>query len=415
MRCLVVGLALLAGAAAAEPPLAAPTPAAESTDLFAALESAPLVVVGTIAGRTALDAQGWRANVVVESTLVGAAAPGAPLVIAWEELAASRPPRFGNGDRVLLALEPLTAGSLWRQRFGDPKALLAARGIAQQGSAFLRAPSLGSTTLLEHYLLMPAEIRDGPAGERLLIALAADAERPLAVSAATRLTTLTGEATLGVEEAQDVLRALARADSDAELAAPLLIWIERRQPVGLAPALDAALAAPTKAPATFVQARGVLGEGLAPERARALLASKSAAHRAATAGVSGPDQAGRLAQLVRSDPAPEVRLAALRRLAQLRGPASLDTVLQAFDDENAEVRNEAALLAAAFGPTVVPRLREVADGWPWPASQTAVVALRSANSPESTAALVHLADEHPDERVRTMAAVALGRGIGHRD
>ena len=262
---------------------------------------------------------------------------------------------------------------------------------------------------------MPADIRGGPAGQRLLISLAGEAERPLAVSAARRLTAHTGETTLGAEEAQAVLRALARSDSDPELAAVLLIWIERRQPRGLEPALDAALAAPTRAPATFVAARGLLGEGLPEGRARALLASPSAPHRAAAAGAAGPAQIGRLAELVRGDPAPEVRLAALQRLARLQGAASLDVLLDAFDDADASVLNAAALQAAAFGPDVVPRLREVADVWPWPASQTAVVALRSANSEEGRAALVHLADEHRDERVRAMAALALGRGIGHKD
>ena len=194
---------------------------------------------------------------------------------------------------------------------------------------------------------------------------------------------LTGEATLTGGEAQVVLRALARAESDAELAVPLLSWIERRQPTGLAPALDAALTHPADAPAIFVVARGLLGDGLPAEREEALLASTSAPQRAAAAGAAGPEQAGRLADLLRNDPAPEVRVAALKRLARLEGPASLDTLLDAFDDEDGAVRKEAAEHAAAFGPEVVPRLRDAATRWPWPASQTAVLALRTANSAES--------------------------------
>jgi hypothetical protein len=412
VRWLIAGLALVAGAAAAEPPPVAP--AAEGTALVEALEAAPLAVVGTIEDRTALDARGWRASVAVESALVGEAPRGTKLVIAWEELATARPPRFGNGDRVLLALEPLEANSLWRQRFGEPRALLAARGIPQRGAAFLRSPSLGSVTLLQHYLQMPADVRSGPAGQRLLVALAGEAERPLAVSAARRLGAVPASAALSPEEAQAVLRALARADADPELAASLLIWIERRQPPGLEPALDAALATGAKTPATFVSARGVLGEGLPADRERALLASPSARHRAAAAASAGPEQLSRLDTLARGDASPEVRVAALQRLARLEGAASLDTLLDAFDDAEASVRNQAAYAAAALGPEVVPRLREVADAWAWPASQSAVVALRTANSAEGRAALVHIADEHPDERVRALAALALGRDIGHK-
>jgi HEAT repeat protein len=411
VRLLMVGLALLGGAAVAAPP--APKPAAEGTALIEALEAAPLGVVGTIEERSALDARGWRATVAVESALVGSAEPGQRVVIAWEELASARPPRFANGDRVLLALEPLVAGSLWRKRFRDPRQLPSVFGVAQRGAAFLRTPAPGSVSILQHYLLLPADLRSGPAGQRHLVALAADAQRPLALSAARRLAALTGGATLGGEDAQLVLRSLARADSDAELATSLLIWVERRQPVGLVLALDAALAAPAGAPATFVRARGLLGEGLPGERERALLASPSAAQRAAAASVASPAAATRLAELLRQDPAPEVRLAALRRLARLEGPAALETLLDAFDDADSAVRTDAALHVAAFGPEAVPRLQEAA-GWPWPASQSAVLGLSHSNNEPSRAALAELAEKHPDQRVRTLAEIALGRSIGHR-
>jgi HEAT repeat protein len=408
VRAILAVLALLTGAAAAEPQ-AAP-PAAESTALIDALESSPLAVAGTIEGRTALDARSWRAALRVESVL-GGEPPQGPVTIAWEELASARPPRFANGDRVLLALEPLQAGSLWRERFGGPKALLAVRGLAQRGTAFLRNPSLGSLSLLHHYLALPADLREGAAGRRHLIALAADGERALAISAARRLARPAGAISLGEAEVQAALRALARADAEPELAAPLLSWVERRQPAGLAPALDAALADPARAPASFVLARGLLGEGLPAEREALLLASPSAGQRAAAARVAGPAQASRLADLLRNDPAPEVRVAALQRLARLEGASSLDALLDAFDDEDAAVRRAAGDQAAAFGPEAVPRLADVAERWPWPAPQTAVEALRLANAPEAHDVLVRLADEHPDRRVRMLAALALGRDI----
>ena len=411
LRLAAIGLALLGGAALAEP--SQPGPAAEGTALIEALEASPLGVAGTIEDPRALDARSWRATVVVESVLTGPVEPGQRVVIAWEELVGSRPPRFVSGQRVLLALEPLAAGSLWRQRFSDAQALSRAEGIAQRGAAFLRDPALGSVSLLEHYLELPADLRSSPAGQRHLVALAAEGQRPLALSAARCLAALTGGEALGDEEATLVLGALARADSDAELATSLLIWIERRQPVGIVPALDAALDRPSL-PAIFVRARGRLGEGLPEARQRTLLASPSAALRAAAAEVAGAAQTARLAELLRRDRVSEVRLAALKRLAQLDGVAALEPLLGAFADADAGVRSAASLQVAGFGPEVVPRLRDVA-GWPWPASESAVAALHLTNGDAARAALASLAEEHPDPRVRTLARVALGRPIGHAD
>ncbi|MGH7288769.1 MAG: hypothetical protein ACREI8_12195, partial [Myxococcota bacterium] len=78
-------------------------------------------------------------------------------------------------------------------------------------------------------------------------------------------------------------------------------------------------------------------------------------------------------------------------------------------------RSEAARLAAGVGPEGVPRIREVALGWPSPAPETAVLALRLSGSPEAAASLRELADTHPDPRIRMLAGVAIGRPLGHAD
>lgn len=414
MRALLAALAAGVGSAVfAEAPPG--VPAAESTELFDALETAPLIVLGTLEGRAALDARSWRARLAVEEVLAGALPTGQRLVIAWEELAASRPPRFADGDRLLLALEPLAAGSLWRSRVPDPRELRLLYSPTQQGTAFVRSPSVGSVLTLRHFLLLPQELRAGPAGQRHLLALTAGAEQALARSAARRLSSEPGPGELTADDAPTALRALARADADTELAALLMIWVERRQPIALVPALDAALAAPGGAPATFVRARGLLGDGLPSEREAALLASASVPHRVAAASVASAAQSERLAKLAGADPAPEVRVAALRRLARLTGRASLETLLDAFDDAEGTVRSEAALHAAAFGAEAVPRLIEVATRWSWPAPEPAVLALRLTGTDEARAGLTQLADDHPDPRVRALAGLAIGRSLGHSD
>jgi hypothetical protein len=413
MRWWLAAVALLAATATGAARPEAP-PTREGTRLVEALETAPLAVVGQVHERAALDRSGWRATLVVESALVGDARPGTSVPITWEELASAPPPRFADGDRVLVALEPLTSGSLWRARFPDVEEYLRVRAVAQRGEAFLRNPSLGGVQQLGHYLRLPRAERSGATGQRHLLALAADAEPALAVSAAARLAQL-GGAELEPGSLELALRALARADSDPALAAELLAWVERAQPAGLAGRLDQALAETPRPPSGWVRARGLLPGSLAGERLAGLLADPSPTQRAAAVSAAGAAQREELAALARSDPAPEVRSAALRRLARLDGAGALETLLAAFSDREASVRNEAARNVSGLGSETVPRLREVALGWPDPAPETAVLALRFSGAADAVTVLSELADAHPDPRIRSLAALAIGRPLGHAD
>src|SRR4030095_7305224 len=48
------------------------------------------------------------------------------------------------------------------------------------------------------------------------------------------------------------------------------------------------------------------------------------------------------------------------------------------------------------------------------AARAAVVALQLTGSPEAAEVLAEIAESHRDESVRTLAAIALGRQIGHK-
>jgi hypothetical protein len=207
--------------------------AREGTRLFEALESARLVVVGEVRETTELDRHGRQALLVVESTLVGEVT-GETLPVVWEELSAQRAPRFAKGDRILLVLESLTGGSLWRERIPDPAAYLRARRVAQRGLAFVRSPSLGSLLQLQHYLALGPADRTGPVGQGRLLALAAEAEPALAVSAAAQLAARADPGGFDGAQAPLALAALARADTEPALESPLLAWVERVQPAGVA-------------------------------------------------------------------------------------------------------------------------------------------------------------------------------------
>jgi HEAT repeat protein len=128
--------------------------------------------------------------------------------------------------------------------------------------------------------------------------------------------------------------------------------------------------------------------------------------------VAGAAERQQLTVLAGNDPAPEVRRAALRRLSELDGARALEPILRAFSDRERAVRHEAAQLAAALGSEAVPRLREVALGWPAPAPETAVASLALSSAPEAQAALRELADAHSDPKVRGLAGLAIGRPLG---
>jgi hypothetical protein len=400
----------------AGPAHAADAPRArEGTRLFEAFEPARLVVVGEVGAPTALDRHGRQALLRVESALIGELPSDGTIPVVWEELSSARTPRFAKGDRVLVVLEPLAAGSLWRERLPDVAAVLRARQVAQRGLAFVRSPSLGSLLQLRHYLALSSADRVGAAGQGRLLALAAEAERALAISAAAQLAVRVDAGAFDAAQAPLALAALARADREPALEAPLLEWVERVEPAGVAAALAAALAGESALPASWVAARARLPGGLGSESNRRLLADPSPARREAAAHAAGLEQQGRLASLARSDPAPEVRKAALARLTTLMGADALDTILAAFGDRDAGLRADAAGLAAGLGAPAVPRLREVALGWPDPAPETAVLALRLSGAAPAAEVLTELADQHPEPRIRALAALAIGRPLGHAD
>ena len=125
-------------------------------------------------------------DVEVEQPLASAWAAGTVLSIAWEELASMRAPRFVADQRVLVCLTPLPGSTLWQKRFPDAKARQKTLAVAHGGDAFLREPRPGSVDELEHFAKLPAGLRAGATGSSRLLALAAQAELPLAEEAVER-------------------------------------------------------------------------------------------------------------------------------------------------------------------------------------------------------------------------------------
>ncbi len=400
-------LALAAALGPAVPVAADPPPAAGGAALVRAAEAGGLVVVGTVRGTRAVDLHGWTATIDVERSVVGPAAPGDSIGVAWEERARSRPPRLPDGGRALVALSALPETTLWLARFPAPPRPLV---VSSGGEAFLRDPDAATADLLEGWAKLGASEREGSAGVGALAALWAGAHPSVAEGALARLAEIPGLA--------DKLH----ADAAARLAAGLSIdtrpIVLRRAALQLAGdrrlgALREAIESltrpghPLEAPA--LDALAHLDAGLVPERVERLLTRPEAALRVVGVRWARGAQLGAAARLVKEDPSPEVRAAAVASLVDQQGFVAFEAASPALFDASADVRAAAAKRIGGLGATAVPALVALVESRGMPEAGAPLAALALAG-PEGRAAAERVATEHPDARVRAAARLALGMG-----
>jgi hypothetical protein len=192
-----------------------------------------------------------------------------------------------------------------------------------------------------------------------------------------------------------------------------LALIAQQRLESLRPALVRLATPDATGPAPVYEALARLDGPVSGSLTEALLArDTSAAHRVVGARHAAASAAGRLATLLRRDPDPEVRAAAVERLVEIGGVAEIDRVLFALDDPDQRVRARAMVAVGDLGAAAVPSLRRVAETGRPEAARTAVGAL-GATGPDGMRVLAELADTHPDESVRQLARIAIGRPVGH--
>jgi hypothetical protein len=399
--------------ALAAPVSAAGTPAAGGVRLLEAMESGAVVVVGRMERVERLDTHSYAAHVTIE-TVLGSPSESVdesgPIRIAWEELSTGRPPRFANGDRVLVCLEPLGSASIWTQRIPDPTTREHTAGIAMNGDAFLRQPGLGAVDVLHHYLSLTPEDRETTTGVGHLVSLAKSARPPLAASAARRLATVEElDSKLTARTAAKLTRALAREDLESDFARLWSPALSEAESPRLERALRDAVRRNLGSPRLF-EALASVG-GLSEADAAVLRSHEDPRYRVVLARTS-PDPAV-LRSLIRGDPAAPVRSAALARLVKLQRTEALEDALAALADADAGVRAVAARRAGDLGNAAVSGLESVAYGTFEPcagsldAPRSAIAGL-SRSGTLGRRALAKIAREHPDESLRLLARIALG-------
>jgi hypothetical protein len=368
------------------------------------------VVAGTVMHPEPVDDHAWKAGLRVDRVLLGPAALGDTLTIAWEELSQGRAVRFTGGERVLVVLEPLPTQSLWRRRFplrdGAGVSVVAARG-----EAFLRAPDAVTLDGLQHYLALAPAARDGDPGTLRLAELVAGAHPAVAHEALTILEQQPARvAVLGAAGAASLLRTAQDVGRDGRLRARALrLAFDQR----LAGSRETARALAESDPvlrADAYRALAALPDGLGPDTVAMLLEDPTPELRIVAVEAGGAHAGrARLVELMRNDASPAVRLAAGRALLAHHGSAGITDAAVLLDDPNAGVRTGIAETIGRIGAPAVAPLHAVVDGPSERAALAAVIGLSHAGE-EGGEALETIEKTHRQESIRAFAGLALGRG-----
>jgi HEAT repeats len=396
-----LGLVLAAAAGGA------PAPAAGGPSFLAAAEGAQHTLLGVVREPTRVDLHGWAATLGVERDLDGRPTTGNETVrIAWEELAPERPPRFGAGDAILVALEPLPLDSIWHERFPHGDAL----AVAGRGAAFLSAPDNRSVDLLATFLQLPREERGETAGVTALAALAAQGMPPLALEAVQGLDAVPGlSAKLGEGARANLVGTLSDADRPVEVRRAVVELAGSRHLLALREPLQALAESGPPLEADAWSSLAALDGELPPETVKRLIASPDPATRAVAARLApGSALTAQLETLAAKDPSAEVRASAVEALLTARGAEALEAGLAALSDPDPGVRGAAVRAVGGLGAAAVPSLRSLAEARTGSGAAAPLAALVLAG-PEGRVVVMELAQSHPDAKTRGLARLLLGQ------
>ena len=312
---------------------------------------------------------------------------------------------------MLVVLAPLPNYTLWQRRFAGRDGVLA---IARDGDAFLRAPDAPTFYSLSHYLALGRRGRKDPAGLAYLARMVAVATPPLAAEAADKLADLDDlDERLPPAATEWLARAIDDPARPAALRERTLRLVAEAKLTAVRETVEAQSAAGRALRPQALAALASLDGGLDADLVETLLADADPALRAvAAAHLDGDAVDARLKQLTATDPGPGVRTVAALRLIERARLAALDTALPLLGDEDDSVRSAVARAVAGLGEAAVDRVAAFARSGERRAAQGAVLSL-SFDGGAGARALLALSEDHPDEAVRALATLALGKAGGH--
>ena len=423
---LAVGVALWSFGVAAKP-----TALREPARLMDALESTPALMVGAVTQVESLDHGGWIATIDIERMVRGKVESDGEAIlpeieVAWEEPVPVMDARLEVGRRMLLAIDSMSTASIWKQRVPDAERRLRLYQIAEKSAAYVERPSAAELLDLEHYLNLTSEAKRGEAGVNYLAALAARAQPVLAIAALAKLDTISSlsrylEGVPANQLIDAVMRSGrnmndARGTAEDDVSQATIALLGSRKPRPVRSAIEARIHAEGPgAPAILYAALGAITGEIPDDVAMELLASASVEHRLAAArfakGERGREQ---IRYLLRWDPDPGVRAASVKRLLQLEEGDGLADAIRSLEDPATEVRLAAMKSIAGLDPEAIRELEYVVDSGSTEGARNAVVTL-SMMGEEARQLLFKISEQHPDESVRALAGIAVGKGIGHHD
>ncbi len=389
-------------------PQTAPRAQEDPRALIAAVSVAPVYVCGTVGRVARIDRTGYRAELVVQQVFFGFVKPEERLEIAWEELATQRAPRFAKGDRLLVALSPLPATTLWLHRFPPQLRNDKTFAVAAQGDAFLREPDCDGLDALKGYVRLEPKARAESEGAHALAQLAASSEERLAVAA---LETLAASFEERVLHEGEVTRAMARAlrEGGARMKRAVLEIARTHKLEELRDAIrEIAQSDLGDLGYRAWEALLSLKDPLVAEHLPQWISATEPRSRVLGAKAAATLEAFESIEQASRDPAPEVRQALAEHLQA--ETQFLPWLLALLADPDQGVQRAAAAKVGSIGPAALPALEALLSS-DNPQQQMAAILALAEIGEHARGILERIAAEHPDENLRRLAAVALARPL----
>jgi HEAT repeat protein len=273
----------------------------------------------------------------------------------------------------------------------------------------LRNPDGETLHLLDHYLALGKDARDDPAALAYLASLVGAAPESLAINVLESLDRRSGIAPKLTEGSVSALvKAAVDTSRPDSVRRGVLLLIGRarirRARAGITPLTQPGNEFRADALDTIGKLEGGLSVDLV---ARMLIDEDGNVRAVAVRYLRTEDATETLVRLATTDPAPRVRIVAVRRLLDEHGKDVLDDIATGLGDEDATVRMVVARNIAKLGDDVVPKLEALADSGSEREAEGVVLAF-SIMGGDAGKALVRLHREHKSEKIRTLAGLALG-------